>query len=101
MVVLSSCRPCICLRRGGAAASRREFWPPVCAEQVASLVGGLVRRGGWVHGLDHKLRFMQAVPLAVLRAFRDRLSGLLQQAEQFRRGLGWLGWLGWGLVGTA
>ncbi|EFN58829.1 hypothetical protein CHLNCDRAFT_140664 [Chlorella variabilis] len=76
--------------RGGAAASRREFWPPVCAEQVASLVGGLVRRGGWVHGLDHKLRFMQAVPLAVLRAFRDRLSGLLQQAEQGMLGDTWL-----------
>ncbi|KAL4457702.1 hypothetical protein ABPG75_012567 [Micractinium tetrahymenae] len=79
-------------RSRGGAAWRREFWPPVCAEQVAALVAGLVRRGGWVHRQEHKLLYAQAVPIAILKAFRERLSGLLQQAEQFRGVLGdvWL-----------
>lgn len=67
-------------------ASKHEFWPPACAEQLSSLVGGLVRRGGWVGGQAHRLAFMRAVPLAVLRAFRDRLASQLQTAEQFRCG---------------
>ena len=69
----------------------------MCAEQGSSLVGGLVRRGGWAHQQAHKLQYMQAVPLAILRAFRERLNGLLLQAEQFRcarlhvAGGGWAG----------
>lgn len=43
----------------GGAAWRREFWPPVCAEQVAALASGLVRRGGWLHAPEHRLRYMQ------------------------------------------
>ena len=77
--------------RAGGGAWRREFWPPVCAEQVSSLVGGLVRRGGWAHQQAYKLQYMQAVPLAILRAFRERLNGLLLQAEQFRCACMWLG----------
>jgi hypothetical protein len=77
--------------RAGGGAWRREFWPPVCAEQVSSLVGGLVRRGGWAHQQAHKLQYVQAVPLAILRAFRERLNGLLLQAEQFRCACMWLG----------
>ena len=49
--------------RGGAikpqSAWRHEFRPPTCAEQAAALVGGLVRRGGWVHSQEHRLKFMQ------------------------------------------
>ncbi len=44
----------------GGAAWRHELWPPVCAEQVASLASGLVRRGGWVHAPAHKQQYMQA-----------------------------------------
>jgi hypothetical protein len=45
-----------------------------------------------VHSQQHKLQYMQAVPLAVLRAYRGRLTALLQQAEQFCGMLGesWL-----------
>eukprot|EP00887_Chlorella_sp_A99_P002654 scaffold6.g2654.t1 len=59
---------------------------------VASLVGGLVRRGGWVYGREHRLKFMRAEPLAVLHAFREKLSSTLQTGEQFRDMLGevWL-----------
>lgn len=73
-------------------ASAHELWPPICAEQVASLVGGLVRRGGWVYGREHRLKFMRAEPLAVLHAFREKLSSTLQTGEQFRDMLGevWL-----------
>ncbi len=49
-------------RCSGGAAWRREFWPPVCAEQVAALVAGLVRRGGWVHSQAHKLQYAQVRP---------------------------------------
>lgn len=89
-------------RSRGGAAWRREFWPPVCAEQAASLVHSLVRRGGWLHAPDSRLRFMQAVPLAVLRAFRERLAGVLQQAEQFRGLLGdtWLPRVGAAVCGA-
>jgi hypothetical protein len=64
----------------------------VCAEQAASLVGGLLRRAGWLAARPHKLAYVQAVPLAVLRAYRERLGGVLAQAEQFRGLLGdtWL-----------
>lgn len=45
-----------------------------------------------MHSQQHKLQYMQAVPLAVLRAYRGRLTALLQQAEQFCGMLGesWL-----------
>lgn len=78
--------------RGGAPAAAagpaaaHEFWPPAAAELVALLLGGLVRRGGWLAMRAHRLAYMRAVPLAMLRAFRERLASLLQTGEQFRYG---------------
>lgn len=49
-------------------ASRQEFWPPACAEQVTALVTGLVRRCGWVAGADNRRAFMQVGAARVWRA---------------------------------
>ena len=76
MCLLLTLPACAC---SGGAAWRREFWPPVCAEQVASLVGGLVRRGGWVYQRGHKAEYMR---VSKGRPCRRRLSGLASRLEQ-------------------
>lgn len=75
-----------------AAAWRQEFWPPACAEQAVSLVGSLCRCCAWLPTPEQREDYMQAVPLAVLRTLRARLTSLLATAEQFRDPLGpaWL-----------
>ncbi|GAB4820726.1 hypothetical protein N2152v2_007772 [Parachlorella kessleri] len=78
-------------RARDTVASRHEFWPPAAAEQVVAQTSGLVRRCGWVAGAANRRAFLQvytlqaqAVPLGVLRSFRERLGRQLAVAEGYR-----------------
>ena len=74
--------------RGGASepAWRHEFRPPTCAEQAAVLVGGLVRRGGWVHNQEHRLKYMQVRACDVVEG-GGGAGGVWEDPWEYRRWL--------------
>jgi RAD50-interacting protein 1 len=70
---------------GGAItdASKHEFYPPMCAQSILSLVNSLSSRQGCLFASQNKNLFTREVLQPALTAFRARLSAMLVRAEQF------------------
>jgi hypothetical protein len=64
-------------------ASNHEFYPPLCAQTILSLLTALSTRQGYFFNAQNRSIFTKEVLQPSLKAFRSRLSAMLVRAEQF------------------
>lgn len=76
------------LQQDKGNAAQQELWPPECADGFLNLILVLFKRVGMVYSSAHRLAIARAVPLAMLKYYRNRLEKEIEKAEHFRDLLG-------------